>query len=136
MPTAASVQGLGTTFAFQASGSSSVVYAGILSMTPPPITIGSRETTNLGSSWGEMLPTGLPKGGEMSLTVLLTFAAYGALFSYVTASANGTAVITYFNGDTETFQCHITGWERGEITPESSIEATIKLQVHSQLQWS
>lgn len=123
------IAGLGTTFSWQNSGSSATTYTGVTSISPAKISMGNRDVTSLGDTSKQYQPTGLPDADHYSITFLLTYTQYGALYNNLSSSPIGTGVLTYKNGDTETFVGFLDGWERGEITPEGTITATASFKV-------
>lgn len=106
--------------------------AQVVGITPPQMTVGTSETTHLGSSWREYIST-LPDGGEVSLTIEYDSAAatHAALWTAFTGgAAEAWSVVFNDTGDTAiAFSGILTGFAWDEVTVDNVVTASLTIQI-------
>lgn len=102
--------------------------ADVVSISGPSVTVGTVETTHLGSAWKEHLPT-IPELGEVSMTIEYnpTTATHATLYSTMVNRTVAEYTITFSNAEfsTWTFNAYITGFNVSGIEVEGLVTAEL-----------
>lgn len=135
------VPGSGTTFSFTPIGQSVTTLIQVQSIEAPSLEMGTWESTPLGASSKQFIPT-IPDGGEVSLVLIYDPSNAGhalitttmlakTLCSCAVAFAGSIGSISGATGTahTETFYAYFTGFQATSIEVESGVLANVKLKV-------
>ncbi|HWB00587.1 MAG TPA: hypothetical protein VG713_18970 [Pirellulales bacterium] len=134
------VPGLGTTLSFTPDGGSLTAVAQLRSVEPPALEAGTWESTALGSTWEEFLPT-LLKGGEVGFEVGfdLGISSHAAITTAMFAKKSCDVTVTFpaaigpgITGTTShTVGCkvYITGFTITGVDKENYLVAQVKMKV-------